>query len=228
MVMADLDALKRRLAALLNMTEANGCTAEEAAAATAKAAELMREHGLDEASLGMEMADAPYSEDDRLMNPLWRIIGHCTGCVCVVDPATGLRHYIGRDPGPTVAVYLHVFLARHVEAAVGRYGRSGEVRLKLKSLRPRLVEAFRQGMVERLMDAVLEHFGQPAPKLIEQAQAERNRRFCCTTPSASVPARRVEGQTIARQAGQKAGDGIALHRGLSGDRPRQIGGRPHG
>ncbi len=27
--MADLDALKRRLAALLNMTEANGCTAEE-------------------------------------------------------------------------------------------------------------------------------------------------------------------------------------------------------
>jgi hypothetical protein len=223
-----VDALKRRIAALLNMTTANGCTPEEAAAATAKAAALMRDHGLDEASLGMDAADAPYTEDDAIMNQMWGVLGHCSGCVCVVSPSTGRRCYIGRAPGPTIASYLHVFLSRSVEVAVATFARSDGVALKRKPVQTRLVAAFRQGMVDRLLAAIVHHFGLPEPDLIERAERERDRRFTNLSEGPCLSVRRIEGHGDARKAGWAAGDAVTLRRGLGGEAPRRVEGRGRG
>ncbi|WP_413207786.1 DUF2786 domain-containing protein [Rhodospirillum sp. A1_3_36] len=225
--MADLDSVKRRIAALLDKTTARGCTEAEAVAAAAKAAELMREHGLDEACLGMEMADAPASKHPTVTDALWVAIGAYTGCVSVVDTAIGIRSYIGRAPGPTIAAYLHTFLHRYIESAVDRFKASAEYKKKRKGVtRRRACTAFRKGMTDRLRLAVRDHFGAPNPLLIEQAEAERDRRFSgLRTRNVPVP-KNLDRHCKSREAGYQAADGVKLRHGVSGSGsgPRMIGG----
>ncbi|SDH93678.1 regulatory protein GemA [Roseospirillum parvum] len=169
--MANLDDVKRRLAALLSMTTAAGCTEAEAEAAAAKAAQLMRQHGLEAADLVMGCEAVPCTRRPTVVHELWSVLAALTGCTTVRDAADGTLSYVGRQPGPAVATYLHVFLHRHIEASTAAYRRSAQYKRRARGApRRRACEAFRTGMVERLQLALVVHFGAPDMARIEEAR----------------------------------------------------------
>lgn len=222
--MSDLDSIKRKLQALLSMTTAAGCTEAEAQAAAAKAADLMRQHGLIEADLVMAREGVPCTTRPTVVDDLWRVLAALTGCAMVRDLPAGLMQYIGRQPGPTVATYLHVFLHRHIEASVKGYKGTRDYKRRSKGMpRRRAAEAFRAGMVERLQYALFRHFGEPDRPALEVAHRYKRQLY-----SSSL---QVDGQrkisdrlTAARSAGRRAAADIDLRHGVKGDTVALIGG----
>lgn len=212
----NLDTIKRKLQALLSMTTAAGCTEAEAQAAAAKAAELMRRHGLTEADLVMAREGVPCTTRPTVVDDLWHMLAWLTGCAMVRDLPAGLMQYIGRQPGPTVATYLHVFLHRHIEAAVAAYKASPEYKRKRTiATRRRACEAFRAGMVDRFQVALVRHFGRPDPLLLEAAK-EYKLQLYGGSLVADGTREASSRHASARAAGHAAAAGVTLRHGVDG------------
>jgi len=226
-----MDGLKRKIAALLSMTAATGCTEAEALAAAEKAARLMREHGLSEADITIGQASVRHrSKGQGARDELWRIVAYCTNTAATYMTATGERGaelvFVGRDPGPEIAAYLVAVLNRALDTAIAEF-KAGSFyrRRRSETTRRAAVRDFTAGMIFRLTSRLVEIFG---PQIDKEANAlartARDQRFA---GSVAVPA--AAGKVRfddAAWSGWTAGNRVNLSHGVSGgaSTPRQIGG----
>ncbi len=139
----------------------------EAAAALAKARELMEQHGLDEAALELAEVEEATARANRSMRPprwesiLANTVCHALSVIQFVD-GQGDRCFIGRGPRAEVASYAFAVLFRQIKAARGDYIKSALRRCKQARKRAR-ADVFCEGwaiavyaQVRGLMPAPLE------------------------------------------------------------------------
>lgn len=221
------DAAIERLRKLLRMTQANGCTEAEAIAAAEKAAAIMVELNLEEGDLEFEAAEVKASAGwASARSPLWLTIATYTN-TAVILTSEGYQ-YVGREPWPEVARYLHHVTDRAINRAVREF--QAEKWFKRRSsLRAKRTAThdFTRAMVARLQQKVRELYqGTRMAGSLVEAQAELERRF----PSQKVvvatsrrPSGRVYGDAMLK--GMDAAGGVQLAHGVAGsEAPLQIGG----
>ncbi|WP_246661960.1 DUF7168 domain-containing protein [Prosthecodimorpha hirschii] len=148
----------------------------------------------------------------------WRLtltgaIGKATNTAALFDGRTVL--FIGRDPGPEIALYLRDLCFRSVEREV-EWFRATEFyrRRRNTKTRRRALEDFRIGMVARLAVRLREIFAATiSPKQLLLAREALKKRHPDT--ELVKPTRRDPKFGEAVQAGLVAGDRIPLSHGVS-------------
>ena len=220
------DALKVKIAGLRAKTRAAGCTEAEALAAAALAAELMARHGLDEAD--MVMTDATARETSSA--PTWRnslceTIATCTNTAVIMRPADSAITFVGRDPGPEIALYLRDVCFRAVRTEERAFKASTFYRRRRSlSTRRQAADDFRNGLVLRLQDRLRALYAVVrSDDAIAEAKQALQRQF----PNRVTVSRtlRPERYSEAGTAGWLAGGAVALNRGVGGAAaPKRIGG----
>lgn len=156
------ETLLRRLRALRAMTTANGCTEAEAMSAAAKAAEIMRDAGLTESDLEIGEASSPSKSKGRsVASDLWPVIAFCTNTATIVmsNGDSVSVNFVGREPGPEIAVYLREVCERAIKQELQTF-KAGDYYRRRRTLktRRRAAEDFTLGMVLRLRRRLLELF----------------------------------------------------------------------
>lgn len=211
-------SIKDKIAALLRKTQAAGCTEAEAMSAAALAADLMGKHGLDQADLVIEEATAP----EPTRRPTWRnhvtgTIAYCTNtaCIIVMDSVTQDCVFVGRAPGPDIAVYLRDVCFRAIEGEVKAFKLTPFYRRRrsVKTKRQAVVE-FIGGIVLRINLRLREMF---RPHLDDKSRAEAQgalgRRFSGAVAH-RAPNRKMRFSEAA-DAGWRKGADIALNHAVS-------------
>lgn len=219
-------SLKAKIAALRAKTTAAGCTEAEAMAAAELAARLMAEHHLSAEEI--EMTEAATRE--ATVRATWRAdlvatISTVTNCAAILTGGTWL--FIGRGPGPEIAVYLKVITFRAVERELTQFKASAFYRRRRSVATRRQAAAdFVAGMVARLRRRLRELFAATvAEDLRLEAAAALDRRFGATSKPL-VPAKRDLRFAEAAGAGWRAGSAVPLNHGVGGGSdPLAIGGR---
>jgi hypothetical protein len=211
--------IKAKIEALLSKTRAAGCTEAEALAAAELAARLMAEHGIDLDDLNFTEASAP----EKTTRATWRstlaaYIVLCTNCAAMreIDRDGENRiTFIGRAPGPEIAVYLRDVCQRAVERAIKEF-KAGDFYRKRRSIRTQraAVADFVSAMVQRLGRRLLEIFGPLRDeKALADARAARERRFGAGEDH-KLPAPRLRFNPAA-VAGIRAGEAVPLNHGVT-------------
>lgn len=214
------DTVRKRIAALREMTAARGCTEAEALTAAAKAAELMREYGISESDLTIDQQSVRRkSAGHSARDDLWRKIAACTNTATIIhhEDDKPVRSFIGRDPGPEIAAYLYQVLDRAIDRAIfdfkaGSYYR----RRRTLATKRRAVAEFTYFMVLRLCVRLSELFADTiSAEARNAADVALTERFPHTT--VITTRRRDTGKvTPAALDGLAAGDGVNLAHGVSG------------
>ncbi len=134
MVMAtDLDKLKARLQALREKTTANGCTEEEALAAAAKVAELLDRHDLSLSDLEIreeQCAQSAIETNRKQRQPISSCIPaiaeYCDCKVWQEKDETGRVRYVffGLRPSIEMAHYVYDVIATAMQTAWMQYARN--------------------------------------------------------------------------------------------------------
>ncbi|WP_151720196.1 DUF7168 domain-containing protein [Gemmobacter serpentinus] len=227
-----MDSIKQKIAALLKMTTASGCTEAEALAAAAKAAELMRAHGLSEADITIGQASAVTASKGRsVRDPLWKIVAYCTNTAATFAHVPGKRGselvFIGRDPGPEIAAYLVAVFNRALDIGISEF-KAGAFyrRRKTDATRRAAVRDFTDGMVTRLSSRLINIFGPGIDKAANAlAVAARAERF-----AASVPVKQKDSGKPrfdeATWSGWCAGSKVGIAHGVTGAGATRALGRP--
>ncbi|PTE15954.1 DUF7168 domain-containing protein [Pseudogemmobacter blasticus] len=223
-----VESIKQKIAALLRMTKAAGCSEAEALAAAEKAAALMREHGLSEADITIGQASVNASTKGRsARDRLWTVVAYCTNTAATYSHVSGRRGaqlvFVGRDPGPEIAAYLVAVLGRAVDTGIADF-RAGAFyrRRKTDATRRAAVRDFTAGMVARLSRRLIEIFGPSIDKTANAvARAARDERFegAKPVPAPAVGKPRFEN---AVWSGWDAANRVNLSQGVNG-----TSGTPH-
>lgn len=197
--------------------------------AATKAAALMAKHGLTDADIEMAHEDirTRHGGGQAVRTRLWGAIGVCT------NTAVQLREvdrepvvtYVGREPGPQIAVYLHQVTERSIDREISQFRATTwyKRRRTLKAKRQATAD-FTLTMVRRLQSRLLDLFEATiSEEALLEAGAERDRRLGAGDPIKRKP---VVGRYYhAALAGRDAGNGVALSHGVaSTEAPLQIGG----
>lgn len=129
--------------------------------AAAKAAEIMRDAGLTESDIEIGEASSPSKSKGRsVASDLWPIIAHCTNTasIVVIDDCTSVV-FIGREPGPEIAVYLRDVCERAIQRELAAF-KAGDYYRRRRTLktRRRAAEDFTLGMTLRIRRRLLELF----------------------------------------------------------------------
>ena len=156
-------SIKDKIKALLAKTTANGCTEAEAMAAAELAAKLMRRHQIEAADIELVVGDAT----EKTIRTVWRVnlaraIAICTNTAVIFirSPDGNEIRFIGRAPGPEIALYLRDVCIRATDNAVKRFKKSDFYKSRRKASTRRLaVKDFVEAMVLRLRLRLLEIFG---------------------------------------------------------------------
>lgn len=209
-----------RIRRLKELTAARGCTEAEALAAAEKAAALMRQHGLSDQDLVIEAQVSKAKSGARSeRSRLWPEIALCTNTDHVVIRRSNGDidvEFIGRAPGPEIAVYLRSVCERAIDreiatfkagkfyrrrrslatkrAAVGDFTIAMTLRLSL-----RLVELFRDTIDPEAAHEARQALEARHPNLRAIERPERDERFW-----------------EAGMAGSRAGNKVPLARGVGG------------
>jgi hypothetical protein len=214
-----------RLRKLLAMTVDNGCTEAEAMAAAEKVARLVAEHGLE----GVDLAFATRQKRVRAgwnsaRSSLWAQIAISTNCAPIMlDGRDSTVEYIGRDPWPDVAYYLHQITDRAIDRALREFKRTSWY-AKRRTVRAKRDAArdFVTGMSRRLATKIDELF-QPTRSrdAFDQALVERANRY----PSEQQVSPRLSKSRYfdAGMAGALAGDGVEISHGVATDARKLLG-----
>jgi len=221
--------LKDRIRRLRELTEERGCTEAEALAAAEKAAQLMRDHGLSDADIVMdEQSSSTKNKGGGQKARLWPVIAHCTNTASIVitrrDGADVA--FIGREPGPEIAVYLRDVCERAIDRELRRFKLTKLYRRQRKpSSRRETAAAFVAGMVDRLSRRLIDVFG---PSTSAEARGEADRALAERYNAVDLPRPKApQGRWDAQDAGSRAGDAVTLSHGVGGaaNEPLQIGAR---
>lgn len=225
--MADIDKLRAKIRALRAKTVANGCTEAEAAAAAELAMRLMQEAGLEAADIDKPdwaQGSEPTQGRRGPQDDVYKIVAFVCGCACFTD-RTGERRrmvYVGRDPYPEVAAYLHRVCHGAMERALREFHASAAYKAKRKPhTRAAARRAFLEAMSARLCAALsglhtrlrrADHRAQVA-----EAQAFRDQSYDLTTPRHQLKkasaSRRLE---KFREMGDRAGQDVQVNLGVGG------------
>lgn len=210
--MTPAERLRARLRALLDKTVANGCTEAEALAAAEKARAIMAEHGIGADDLAMGQAEA----DDASVRPAWHRDVLAAVCLCTntaVLARAGGYLFVGREPGPEIAVYLRDVALQAVESGVAAFRLTPAIAgQRLFALRDRAERDFTAAFAERLALRLIEVFrSQRNDAARRRAVAHRDASFS-TLPV--VAGRRRTRDRTAFAAGQVAADAVPLHHGV--------------
>lgn len=217
---------RNRIKRLREMTAARGCTEAEALAAAEKAAQLIRDHGISEAEIEIdEQRSARSASKGRSVKArLWPVIAACTNTVPIIvsDAGRPAISFIGREPGPEIAIYLHDVCESAIDRAVREFKRSTFYRRRrgLSSKRA-AVSGFVDAMVTRLGNRLWEIFGpQHDEEAVEQALEVREERYgagrAVTPPKGSLR------HYPARAAGWMAGENVNLSHGVGRESERRL------
>lgn len=219
----DREAAKKKIAALLKMTERSGCTEAEALAAAEKAATLMREYQLSEEEAETTVKTAKVSSQGHsARDDLWAIVAFCTNTVPVVEVelANNQIAYIGQEPGPEIATYLHVLLDRAISAELRSFKESVFYRRRRTlSTRRAASRDFVLGLVHRLSRRLVDLFETSIDREAhEKALVARDNLY---GELSAVADRKRPGVTYgeAASSGWQAGGKVNLAHGVSGGRP---------
>jgi hypothetical protein len=207
--------MKEKIAALRAKTRAAGCTEAEAMAAAELAAKLMAEHGLNDAD--MEMTEAKAKDSNK--RATWRaslsgVIAYCTNTAAIVLIEDAAIMFVGRDPGPEIAVYLRDICFRSVERELRAF-KTGDFYRRRRTITTKRQAAadYVAGMVVRLERRLLDLF---APLRDDNARAAAKnaiaRRY---TSVAHVEKPRKHRYSEAATAGYVAGGAVPLNRGVA-------------
>lgn len=223
------EKIRDRIRRLREMTAERGCTEAEALAAAEKAAQLMRDHGVSKADIVMDEARAAARGKGRSIKArLWPIIACCTNTQSVIfvdcDPVEHV--FIGRAPGPDVAIYLRDVCERAVDRGVRNFKR-GRFYRQRRSLatRRQAVADFTEGFVNRLSHRLLDIFGPSIDSAAQEAaKTAMMERYGAGQPIAWKEA--PDRYSQARSAGWRDARDVTLAHGVGGsaDAPLQIGG----
>lgn len=217
--------IRDRIRRLRELNVKRGCTEAEAFAAAEKAAQLMRDHGISEIDIIIDEQRSKGSRGHSIKAKLWPVIATCTNTAVLIQTVAGVSEveFIGRAPGPEIAVYLRDVCERAVDRAVREFkaGSFYKRRRGLKSKRAAVAD-FSEGMVIRLRYRLLEVFG---PVRDENARQEAEQALAIRHPDTVTIAQRVAPQRHdrARVAGWQAGENVTLASGVTSDSaPLQI------
>ena len=198
---------------------ARSANEHEAAAALAKARELMEAHGITDDDLAMaEIEEATARSTRNVRPPVWEChlnaaVNRALGTISFLD-AIGDRCFVGRGPTPTIASYAFAMLFRQLKIARSEYTRTQLKRCKPGRKRQR-ADVFSQGwaygVVQKVRDIAPERREDPA---IERWLAVQHPGL------AHVDARRpdVKGQAMTQdfwRGHESAGD-VNLNHGVGG------------
>lgn len=211
--------LSAKLRALRAKTTASGCTEAEAMAAAELAAKLMAEHGLSAEEI--EMTEAMVRE--ATVSATWRsdlvgTIAYCTNTAVLLGiKIVGAEWiFVGRAPGPEIAVYLREICFRAVDRELTAFKASTFYRRRRSLATKRQAAAdFRDALVRRLCRRLAELFGPTtSDDARADAQAVLDRRFP-SSQSLTRPARDTRYSEAAAQGWLAAGN-VPLNRGVNG------------
>lgn len=210
------EPVKKKIAALLQMTRTAGCSEAEAIAAAEKAAKLMKEHGLSEADVLFTKVDAPSKTRGRgVRDRLWGVLASNTN-TALIYTSNGLACFIGQGPGPEIAAYLFTVLNRAIDKEVAGYkeGQNYRRRRSITSKR-RAVQDFTAAMVVCLSQTLRNLFIDVRSQSACRAAIEaRDQMF---PGGISVqPAQAKLRNKVATSLGHEAGQRVKLAHGVGG------------
>jgi hypothetical protein len=222
---ANLDQLKARIRALQARTTDRGCTEAEAAAAAYAVATLLRENGLSDADVLTARATVEMkvraAVTDHLVKPVARL------CRCRVFFSAGYKvrraTYVGREPYPEIAAWLHAVVMQAVERASRDFTKSDQwKRRRTARTRNQARAAYLAGFALRLQER-LDALAQPDlsaiaadMKLADQAMAKEGPMGAAKLPKAP----RTAGFERAVEAGMRDANGVTLGWGVNGPAAR--------
>lgn len=217
---------RERVKRLREMTASRGCTEAEALAAAEKAAQLMRDHGISEADITIDEASSRTRQAGHGQKArLWPAIAHCTNTAVIVirDAGTDVS-FVGREPGPEIAVYLRDVCERAIDRELARFKATPAYRRKRSlTVKRQMAAAFVGGMVNRLIYRLLDIFG-PTIRREDRDEAEQAlmERY---SGAVDLPKPKRELRHIgAAVAGFMAGNNVTLAHGVAGaEGPLAIG-----
>ncbi|MBX9595073.1 MAG: DUF2786 domain-containing protein [Roseomonas sp.] len=125
----DLEAVKARIRALLARTPARGCTEAEAMAAAEKALQLMHEHGLTEDLVAVTKSRVQLTKKWTEIDTVWPYVAFATRCQLYTVTSDQARRavYLGCEPWPEIAEYLHGVIAGAAARASREFAKSPEM-----------------------------------------------------------------------------------------------------
>lgn len=225
----DRQHIRRIVRSLLDKTVSNGCSEAEAAAAMEKAVELMEAHGLSPDEVGKPDFEELYTHTQGRKGPqdqVWVCIANITRCALMFTSGDGPRraHYLGRQPWPDIACYLHEVCLGAIDRGLKTFRTSPEYRrLRTPKSRAAARKAFLEGQAERLITHLLAYgkrMGLPtAPELLE-AREELSRRHPDTRPYREPkPAGWNERARRHRQRGRELAEDEEINPGTVGRKP---------
>lgn len=228
--MSPRERLKAKIAALQAKTEANGCSEAEAMAAAGLAARLMAEHAFDQAEIEMTDATAPDTSVRTTNRTTWRDklsggIAVATNCAWMIRADKVDILFVGREPGPDIAVYLRDVCFRAVDRELAAFKQTPfYVRRRKLSTRRQAAADFVDGMVIRLIVRIVELFKPVRDDTARHEAKEMMRRRENSVPGKPMTERKPR-FSAAAGAGWRAGGDVGLHHGVGTTAaPKLIGG----
>lgn len=222
------EALRKRIAALRALGTGRGATEAEAEAALAKAADLMRDHGVTAEDIEFEEQQAPLkTRGNAPRDQIWGAVGRCTNCAAIISSGwSPAIMFIGRAPGPEVATYLVAVLNRAIDREIEEFKASAEYRRRRTlATKRQAVADFTLGLVVRLRSRLFDLFHQSMDDdAYAKARTVQKQRIPDTV---SVKSRQHSVRFgNAASSGFRAADRVNLAHGVNGGsgQQRQIGG----
>ena len=216
------EATKRKIAALMKLTRGAGCSEAEAMAAASKAAALMAEHGYSEEDVMFGEAKAKAKTVGRgVRDRVWGSLARSTNTALIYSDS-GLI-FVGRGPGPEIAVYLFTVINRAFDKEITAYKATPNYRRRSTvSSKRRAVADFTAAMAVRVHACLRDLFRETTSENKQEAAiAVLHQRF----PSRQAivgQAKNFGRNKVAISAGLAAGRNVKLAHGVQGDGQSQL------
>ncbi|WP_370931911.1 DUF2786 domain-containing protein [Bartonella sp. DGB1] len=206
------DKLRKRIEALLAMTQENGCTPAEAESAKRKAEELLTRLGVNESNYQMHHEIYRFKSD--LIGYLyWKCVVILVRRVTNVFTLTGKEteyHIYGKKPYVDIATYILEVAQTGVERQIIDYKKRKLIPPSTTNLNVRL---FMQGCIKRISQRILEIFSDNIDK--EELLSAKN--YCSTITKwkngNNLSMADINAPAFAE--GQQAGDKINLSKAVN-------------
>lgn len=221
----DIETIKKRIKALLQMTKGHGCTEEEAIAAAAKAAQLMAKYGIDETDVDMTEREQDVPVGDRsLRSLLWPVISSVTNTCIVFNQFDKKLQIYGQEPWTDVAAYLIDVCDHAILTEVQKFKKTPIYkRRRNTATRRQAVADFTYSLIERLLNKLCQLFAKTVSKkalaVAHEYAVKSNKRL----KSIDIKKHNTKFDDAA-SAGWKAGGNVNISHGVNGAKePEKIG-----
>ena len=216
----DRSKIRDRIRQLQERKTSRGFSEAEALQAAEKAAELMKEFGLSEDDLVIDRRESKTRGGSGSVRArLWGAVAMATNSPATFSSFMRVTTiiWIGREPGPEIAVYLQAMLDRAIDREVAdfRKGKFYRARRTPKTKAQAVLE-FTDALVDRLSHRLIKLFDESRSEEAYQAGvAARDKAFPRTKQVS--PKKIAERFGEARDQGWAAGGRVGTHRGVGED-----------